>query len=293
MVDGRYEPKEILDYKNLDLRITDRVLTYYDQGNAQILDDRKFIRKIYRRSKLQALLKYYVFYSFAINNWAQFTETFGKPMRKGTYKQTANAKDVEVLKAAIKAAGTDQACIISETCAIEFVDFAGKADSKDLYKTLCEFVESRETKRILGQTMTTDQTKYGTQALGAVQNEVRKDIMDGDLRDLTSFVTEILRRYELFNFGTQDLQLFLEVHDAVNLSERMTIDEKAIRLGLPVALKYMYETYGIDEPAKGEALIVVPQAAVPFPNAHGSGRQANARFNYELRITNYKPKRRF
>jgi SPP1 gp7 family putative phage head morphogenesis protein len=274
---GKYNIAETIDYhgKCIDMRVKERKLQIFTQDKpVELNPEIKFITKLYKQAPLQSILKYYVFYSFALNNWAQFTETYGKPTRIGTYKPTASPAEVDLLKRMVKDLGTDQAAIISETCQIEFKDFAGKTTSSDLYQTLCDFVESRVTKAVLGQTLTTNSQKIGTQALGTVQNEVRKDIRDGDLRDMGQLVGDVLTRLALLNGATwSGVEFYID--EPINLTDRMAIVTGAARLGLKITTEYMYGTFDIPRPKEGEEVLIptpppAPTDAPPTEDIPGS-----------------------
>jgi len=268
--EGKYVPAGLREYHGLDLRKVDNEIVMYHKDKPYELEEMRFVRYLYRRPKLHSILKYYVFYSFAINNWAQFTETYGKPQRVGKYEPTATAQEITWLKQAVTALGTDQAAVVSKNTEIDFKDFAGKSESRDLYKVLCEFVSSRVTKVILGQTMTTEAAKYGTQTLGEVQAEVKEDILNADLADLRVFVNEILDRVDKINFGGGGVKVWFEAAKPVDLEKRIMIDEKLVRLGVPVTVDHFYDTYGVDRPQKGQAVVEV---GLTTENTEGHGRE--------------------
>jgi len=253
--EGKYVPAGLREYHGLDLRKVDNEIVMYHKDKPYELEEMRFVRYLYRRPKLHSILKYYVFYCFAINNWAQFTETYGKPQRVGKYEPTATAQEIAWLKQAVTALGTDQAAVVSKNTEIDFKDFTGKSESRDLYMVLCEFVSSRVTKVILGQTMTTEAAKYGTQTLGEVQAEVKEDILNADLADLRVFVNEILDRVDRINFGGGGVRVWFEAPKPVDLERRIMIDEKLVRLGVPVAVDHFYATYGVDRPGEGQVVV--------------------------------------
>jgi SPP1 gp7 family putative phage head morphogenesis protein len=257
MSDGMYLPKDLVGYSNLDIRIVNRELKLYEGERPRELPEMKFINILYRRPKLHTILKYYVFYAIAINNWAQFTETYGKPLRLGKYDPGIDSKELAVLKQAVKSLGTDQSGIISKNTEIDFVDFAGKEGSKNLYETLCNFVSTRVTKAILGQTLTTDHGDVGSYALGQVHNQVRGDIMQADIEDLQRFLNTILGYVDAGNFGT-GVNLWLSLPKAIDLEKRMSIDSQLVSMGLPISEDYFYDTYGVDRPARGQKVVEAP-----------------------------------
>lgn len=265
--DGRYVPT-IKSYRNLDLRRVKGELKLYEVKGAREqeveLPELKFLVKLYKRPVLQTILRYYVFYGMAINNWAQFTETYGKPPRIGRYEPNATLNEIDVLRQAVKSLGTDQAAVISKNTDIEFKDFAGKQTSSDLYEKLCQFVSTRVTKRILGQTLTTQEGDTGSYAQAKVHNMVREDIQEADLSDFRMYLDAIIRRVHELNWGGTAPQIQLEIRQFVSRADRIVIDRQLWDMGLPMTQDHFYETYDVPKPEKGQDVMPAPSRGFPF-----------------------------
>lgn len=252
---GLWYPEDFISYDNLDLRIeiVDQVKTLqlYMELDKTTLDEYRFIRLLRKRSILQSLLKYYAFKKFALNNWASFTEIFGKPIRVGKYEPGAGKAEKDELWNMLQQSGTDLAMMISKNVAMDFVDFAAKSASADLYKDLCEFSDKAVTKRILGQTLSTDAQKTGSFAQAKIHNLVRKDILAGDARDTVRFINDFLTRLNSINFSDQKIKTGIDVSDELNLLEKVQIDRVLINeLGLVVDDEYLYKTYKVPKPGE-------------------------------------------
>jgi SPP1 gp7 family putative phage head morphogenesis protein len=283
--DGLYVPSELVSYQNLDLRIENRQLKLYENYKASELPDYKFVCYPHRRPKLHSIMKYYVFFAYAMNAWAQFAETYGKPQRIGRYDSMTSTTELEVLKSAVKALGADQAAIISKNTEIEFNDLAGgKYSSQSLYKTLCEFVSEKVTKRILGQNLTTGSATVGSYALGQVHNMVRGDIMQADISDLREFVNTILDWVDELNFGAPGVAAWFELPKPVDLPERIMIDEKLVGLGIEISKDHFYDTYGVDRPEKGQEVVELPAPYTPPPMSETSTHDTDLHELHEERI---------
>jgi hypothetical protein len=237
-------------YKDIDLRIKNKELKLYVEDAPKDLPELNFIRKYNETSVLESLLKYYCFFSFAINNWAQFTETYGKPIRIGKYQPGADPKDQSVLRSMVASLGTDLSAVIPETTLIEFIESKTKSGTSDLYKTLVEFVESRETRRILGQTMTTKESEYAGYAQAKVQDLVRIDLLVADLRDASNYVSDILTRLNRINFADQKVRVELFTPRSIDFEKRIRIDTRLNNI-IEIDPEYFYETYSIPEPKGG------------------------------------------
>ncbi len=153
------------------------------------------------------------------------------------------------------------------------MDFAGKEGSKNLYESLCNFVSTRVTKAILGQTLTTGHGNVGSFALGQIHNQVREDIMQADIEDLQRFVNTILGYVDAVNFGS-GVNIWLSLPKQIDMEKRISVDSKLVSMGLPISEDYFYDTYGVDRPAKGQKVIESP--AMPAFSSVPQSTIANA-----------------
>ncbi len=249
---GLYYPRRYLAYPFADLRLADEQLVLYDNGKPQPLDAVKFITAAAGPGILYSALKYYVFYSFALNNWAQFTETYGKPPRLARYSPGTTETEKSELWRMLQNFGSDLAAMISDNVKLEFADFASKTASVDLYSRLVEFCDDRITRRILGQTLTTKSVgDGGSYAQAKVHDLVRMDILGGDLRDLDALISSHLTLLNQINFGPGEISLSLALPQSVNLAERIMIDEKLYNsIGVDFPEDYWHETYGVPKSSK-------------------------------------------
>ncbi len=247
--EGLYFPKTLMEYQNLDLRAVKNELVLFQDDKQKNLSELKFIALLKKRAILQPLMKYYVFKSFAINNWASFTEIFGKPVRVGKYKPGATKTEKDELWEMLQNAGSDLAMMVSENIVMEFVDHNNKSASSDLYNNLMKFCEDATTKRILGQTLTTNAEPTGSFAQAKVHNMVRRDILAGDARDLIIMINDLFTKLSVINFDGKKIHVIMDLTDDVNLFERVQIDRTLQNdIGIIFPDDYFYDTYKIPKP---------------------------------------------
>ncbi|HNX38754.1 MAG TPA: DUF935 family protein, partial [Candidatus Cloacimonadota bacterium] len=166
-----------------------------------------------------------------------------------------------------------QAAIVSKSTEIEFVEFAGKAQTQNLYSALCQFMIDRITTRILGQTMTTQHTTTGAFAMAEVQENVQSDIEEGDLVDFGVFISTIASYVDAINFGGKGVEIEFVPFRAIDLGKRIEIDSKAQQMGLPISQEYVQRTYNIPAPAKGETILERVAPTMPTFNNRDQGRR--------------------
>ena len=118
-----------------------------------------------------------------------------------------------------------------------------------MYKTLLEYCDEAESKALLGNTLTTQTTDTGTQALGTVHKSAEESINQMDRQ----FVLDVL------NYDFTDLLLTLgidvrggsfefEQPKQIDLAESINIDRTLQAMGLPMDDDYLYRKYGVERP---------------------------------------------
>ena len=147
----------------------------------------------------------YLFANYTLKDWMTFMDLYGIPLRLGKYRSTADDNAKDVLKNAVLNLGSDAAAVISEDTTIEFVHSALSGDHA-LFENAIEHFNRQISKRILGQTLTTDSggKKGGAYALGKVHDRVRGDIVMADISNLDETINhDLVRPLVDFNFGPQ------------------------------------------------------------------------------------------
>lgn len=251
-IGGQYVPTGYQKYPDADLNLVDGVPVPFKDGKPMSINPAQFI-SIYRDDHvLYSILRYHVFQFFAINNWAQFTETYGKPPRIAKYRPGTTETEKQALWEMLKNFGTDLAAMVSDNINIDFADYMNKTSSSDLYHTLCEFCDSRITGRILGNTLTTKSVETGgSYAQAKVHNLVREDILAGDCRDLDTFLTAHFTMLNKLNFGGEEIDVKIQPKADINLLERIQIDNILWnQIGIEFPEDYWYNTYRVPAPEK-------------------------------------------
>jgi hypothetical protein len=252
LIDGLYWPTEYIEYPNADLRLFSGHIYPVNSGKPIDISPLQFIALHRPKEVFYSILRYTAFYSFAINNWAQFTETYGKPPRIAKYKPGTTAAEKDQLWEMLQNFGTDLAAMVSENVVIDFADFVNKNANADLYRTLCDYCDDRITRRILGNTLTTKAVSTGgSYAQASIHELVRSDILAGDCRDLDTFLTQHFNMLNAINFGSGEMEVTVRPKDKINLLERIQIDDKLFNsIGIEFPEDYWHQTYGV--PTEGK-----------------------------------------
>jgi len=211
----------------------------------------------------------FLFKNYSVRDLAEFLEIYGLPVRVGQYPPGASDKEKATLLRAVVNMGHSAAGIIPESMMVEFKE-AAKGGS-DPFIAMIEWCEKSQSKAILGGTLTSQADgASSTNALGNVHNEVRRDLLISDAKQIASTLTRDLinticmvngivsdpARCPVFEFDVveaEDLGLFAEAIP------------KLVGVGFQVPANYVHEKLRIPEPKEGELVLSMPVAPQSAP----------------------------
>ncbi len=237
------------------------------------LPEAKFIRHVpltklgipLRRGMARPAAWGYLIQQFTLQDWAAFSEVYGMPLRVGKYNDSASPKDKATLLKAVASIANDAAAIIPAGMTIDFHEVNG-ANGAAVFGGLLEYIDKQISKLIVGQTMTSDDGSSLGQA--KIHNEVRKDILRADCRQLAETMNrDLIRPFVDLNFGPQErypaVQLLVpDEEDIAALSDAL---DKLVPLGLKVKQGEVREKLGLSDPAADDTdLLVAPSAPAPI-----------------------------
>jgi len=205
----------------------------------------------------------YVFKSYAVKDWLAFVEAYGLPLRLGKYGPGSSQDDIDTLVQAVANIGTDSAAVIPESMKIEFVK--GSAPGGDrIFTALVTWIDQQVSKAVLGQTMTTD--SGSSEAQSRVHDEVRKDILRSDARQLATVINrDLVRPYVDLNYGPQKhYPVFaLPVNEKEDTAGLVANVAQLLPAGLSVSTAEMRSKLGLREPREGEPVLSMPPFSQP------------------------------
>jgi len=221
-----------------------------------------------RAALFRQLVWTYLFKNYSVGDLAEFLEIYGIPLRIGKYPASATEKEKATLLRALASVGHNAAGIIPEGMLIEFQN-AATGDPK-AFELMMSWCERNQSKVILGGTLTSGADgKASTNALGNVHNEVRKDLRDGDIRQLNATLTRDLvfavaslnglaagglRRCPQFRLKTQ------EKEDLTAFSQGLPA---LVGMGVRPPVAWVHEKLGIPMAQGNEPVLAPQQGAMP------------------------------
>lgn len=164
------------------------------------------------------------------------------------------------------------------------LEFQKAADGTEgPFLAMVRWAEASISKAILGQTLTAQEGKTGSQALGAVHNEVRLDIRKADAKQVAATLTRDLN-YPLLAINFGDIpphrvpRFEFDVFEPEDVAAFATHYPKLASAGVKIPVSYITRKLRIPEPVDGEDVLktaapAVQPAPAPAPGEGSGDRQ--------------------
>ena len=190
-----------------------------------------------------------------VADWAQFAEVFGAPIREYTYPTDDDEARLRALADA-ESTGSMSVFVHAQETAMELREASNKTGSSDLYDKLCERCNSEISKLFLGNTLTTEASDRGTQALGTVHKDVEEKVALSDRQDILDVLNyNMTDIFAMLGIDTTGGEFCYPEKKVIEPEKKVTIlAQLRTNFNLPVDDNYLYEEFGIDKPANYERL---------------------------------------
>lgn len=191
----------------------------------------------------------YAYKAYNTLDMQRFLEKYGMPLRLGKYPAGLAQKDRDELLRAVRGIGNDGAGVVPSTMSIEFVQ-AMKTGSVDDFLSAIEYWERKQSMAILGGTLTSQADgKTSTNALGQIHNEVRREIMLHDVRQIAPTVqSQLVRPIAIFNgmFSDGRIPVFsYDTAEAVDQAAMVKVFQEAANMGLRIDVEHAHQVLQI------------------------------------------------
>jgi len=208
----------------------------------------------------------------AISDWAVFCELYGMPIRTAKYRPGATTEEKQELVEMMENLGTRAFGVFSESVQLELIESTQRGAAP--YQALIEACERTEAKAWLGGHLTSDTTgATGTYAAGAVQNEVREDLRDGDIKREAKMVhSQIIAPMCAFKFPRRDMPLprFRRIKpEVIDRGKEAELIAKAQQAGLEVPRAWAHKQTGVPEPQRNANDEIEEPVLTPSPFGMG------------------------
>lgn len=182
-------------------------------------------------------------------DWAQFSEVFGMPIQEYIYDTDDEDARIRALNDA-NSIGSLATFIHGKDTELQLREAGNKTGSADVYERLVERCNSEISKLILGNTLTTESSEKGTQALGTVHKKVEESVAKADreyvLNVLNYNMTDIFSHMGINTAGGKFC--FPEKKDVDPDTEMSVLTQLHTTFSLPIDDDYLYEKFGVEKP---------------------------------------------
>jgi len=216
----------------------------------------------------------YLFKNYDLKDWVTYIEVHGQPLRVGKYHTGATEADKEVLLRAVANIGSDAAAIIPQNMLIEFVEAAKQGGATDLYEKLADWLDRQVSKAVLGQTLTTE-VSSGSLAAAKVHEDVRRDIMRSDARQLAATINrDLVRPLIDLNRGLQENypRIVIGLPSNIDMKQYAEAVGQLVDRGMKVEQSVVRDKLGLPEPEPDADLLTPPGHVAPeaLPSFHSA-----------------------
>lgn len=228
------------------------------------------------RTGLHRILAWpFLFKNYAIRDLAELLEIYGMPIRLGKYPPGTGDAEKATLLRAVTQLGHSAAGIIPESMSIDFQKAA--EGSHDPFQAMMTWAEQTMSKAILGGTLTSQADgKSSTNALGKVHDEVRREILTSDSRQLAATLTrDLLYPLAVLNGGQisdprRMPHFYFDVREEEDFQRLASALPDLVNIGMPVPISWAQRKLSIPVQQGDEALLTPqkqPTTTKPDPLA--------------------------
>ena len=190
-----------------------------------------------------------------VGDWSQFSEVFGMPIQEYTYDTDYDDSRQRAIDDASNA-GSLAVFVHGKDTSLNLLEAGNKTGSADVWERLGDYCNKEISKAILLNTLTTEASSTGTQALGTVHKKSEDKVLQSDRQ----FILDVL------NYDMADIFLALgidtrggefcypEKKDIDPTSKVNIITQLKTGFNLPISDDWLYEEFGIEKPEGYEAI---------------------------------------
>lgn len=196
-------------------------------------------------------------------DWAQYAEIFGHPIREYIYDATDDEERRRVIKDAYET-GASTVYIHPRETNLNLIEAGGKSGSSELYSKFVEVCNSELSKLVLGNTLTTESSARGTQALGTVHQSEEERIKTADKIYILNILNyEMTDLFENLGINTRGGKFNFVTPQVTDSRTQYQIVKGLSEMGLPMSSSYLYDQFGVERPKDNDDIVVKQTTVIP------------------------------
>lgn len=205
-----------------------------------------------------------------LTNWLAYLDKCGMPTIIGKYDSGATGEDIDTLEIAVQNVGTDNGAVLPKSMEIEIINGI-KEGSTDAFEKLEKYLNAEISKRVLGQTMTTENGSSLSQA--KIHENTQNELILSDAKKLVATLNEQLISYFIeLNWGIVENPPQLKVYEEEVADVGLFLDnlKKASELGLEIPKLWVHKKAGIPVATKNEELVELKEGKAAMMSYSGN-----------------------
>lgn len=207
-----------------------------------------------------ALIWCYFFKTFSLKDWSIFLELYAMPARIGKYDSLmSNRKDLNDFTRAVENFGSMYWAVISKDNDIDLVD-SNKTASSQVYDTFINYWDTKASIRVLGNNITTEVQKYGSNSAVMGAKVISDEIADSDILLVEGTVNTLIEDLIRLNFANPPEMpkfAFPQEKSLADLETRSRIYVNLSSIGYRPAPEDIYDDFGFEPVAATPAAPVI------------------------------------
>ncbi|WP_161499395.1 phage portal protein family protein [Flavipsychrobacter stenotrophus] len=207
----------------------------------------------------------------AISHWAEYVELYGSPVMVLKYGGN-DLQSRKVGQGIVDKAGNSLKIVIPKEMDFQLVDGKTSNGNGDLQEKIVERLNQEMSLIITGNTETSTNGKGGTGGKSVVHSNEQKQLIKDDMDDVLDLLNSDKFLAILATYGypvTGGNFEYVGEIDIEFLQQKIRVDLPLLQAGLPVSAKYLYETYNIPMPEKGDQIVILSGAPSTDPEETG------------------------
>jgi len=201
----------------------------------------------------------YAYKAYNIRDMQRFLEVYGLPLRLGKFPPGIGDKAKSELLRAVRSIGNDGAGIVPSNMTIDFVQAMKTGEVNDFLNAVT-YWERKQSMAILGGTLTSQADgKSSTNALGAIHDKIRREIMLHDVRQIEPTISDqLVKPIALINgmFPENRLPKFTYLtEETVDQDKMADVLTKASKLGMEIDVEWAHKVMQIPRAKEGAKLL--------------------------------------
>lgn len=213
----------------------------------------------------------FIYKAYSLGDFAEYLDIYGLPFIVGKYAQGSGDEEKSSLMRAVTSLGHNARAIMPSEMQIEINKVTASGDGAP-HLSMMAWADAAQSKAILGQVLSAEAKATGLgSGVADMQNEVRKDILRADARQISATITrDIVYPLLALNRGIDSLkrcaQFILETPDLADFTTLADGLPKLVSVGVnTIPVSWVHKKLGVPVPVDNEPVLAAQTTTAVSP----------------------------